>query len=225
MDQTIQVPDGYNGHTVECEAEPIAFTDNLVKLRVAGSYQIKWCTRKEWEQAKRDAELLAAAAEGLEIYNPQYCFTDGPALVQAKDLDVDVLQDWEAAYRLMIFYGRAPDGLWLSGPEVTTAEAQIEKILAELKRRNIRLQIGATEPSAVIYTPDGMKSIKDASMDDLRDWLEKYRRMRHVGRRPSGVLLTSDEKTFIYGQIRALEAEIRRRGVNPTTGAMAPWSG
>ena len=48
---TITLPDGYNGHTVECDATPIAEDGNMVKLRVTGSsYLITWVRRVDWEK-------------------------------------------------------------------------------------------------------------------------------------------------------------------------------
>ena len=50
---TITLPDGYNGHTVECDATPIAEDGNMVKLRVTGSsYLFTWVRREEWEAKK-----------------------------------------------------------------------------------------------------------------------------------------------------------------------------
>ena len=48
---TIKLPDGYNGHFVECEREPIEKDGDNYKLRVKGSYLIRWCTRQQWEEA------------------------------------------------------------------------------------------------------------------------------------------------------------------------------
>lgn len=48
---TIKLPDGYNGHVVECECEPIEKDGETYKLRVKGSYLIRWCTRQQWESA------------------------------------------------------------------------------------------------------------------------------------------------------------------------------
>ncbi len=50
---TITLPDGYNGHTVECDATPIAEDGNMVKLRVTGSsYLFTWVRRADWEAKK-----------------------------------------------------------------------------------------------------------------------------------------------------------------------------
>ena len=46
--ETITVPDGYNGHTVECEKKPIEITDTSVKLQVVNSYMIKYIDKNEW---------------------------------------------------------------------------------------------------------------------------------------------------------------------------------
>lgn len=54
---TIKLPDGYNGHIVECECEPIEKDGDAYKLRVKGSYLIKWCTRQQWESAMYDTYL------------------------------------------------------------------------------------------------------------------------------------------------------------------------
>jgi hypothetical protein len=53
---TIKLPDGYNGHFVECECEPIEKDGETYKLRVKGSpYLIKWCSRHQWEAAMWEA--------------------------------------------------------------------------------------------------------------------------------------------------------------------------
>ena len=53
---TIKLPDGYNGHVVECECEPIEKDGETYKLRVKGSsYLIKWCSREQWEAAMWEA--------------------------------------------------------------------------------------------------------------------------------------------------------------------------
>ena len=51
----ITLKDGYNGHTVECECEPIEKDGDTYKLRVKNSYMIKWCSRQEWESAMWEA--------------------------------------------------------------------------------------------------------------------------------------------------------------------------
>ena len=48
---TIKLSDGYNGNFVECECEPIEKDGDNYKLRVKGSYLIRWCTRQQWEIA------------------------------------------------------------------------------------------------------------------------------------------------------------------------------
>ena len=48
---TIKLPDGYNGDFVECECKPIEKDGDNYKLRVKGSYLIRWCTRQQWEAA------------------------------------------------------------------------------------------------------------------------------------------------------------------------------
>lgn len=47
--ETITLPDGYNGHTVECYAKPLEIGDDgLAKLRVVGStYLIKFIRADE----------------------------------------------------------------------------------------------------------------------------------------------------------------------------------
>ena len=52
---TIKLPDGYNDHVVECECEPIEKDGETYKLRVKGSYLIKWCSRQQWEAAMWEA--------------------------------------------------------------------------------------------------------------------------------------------------------------------------
>lgn len=59
--QTILLPDGYNGHTVECDAEPIERHGDVYKLRVTGSYLIRWITRQDWEAAMRAADLAESS--------------------------------------------------------------------------------------------------------------------------------------------------------------------
>lgn len=52
---TIKLPDGYNGRFVECDCEPIEKDGDNYKLRVKGSYLIRWCTRQQWESAMYEA--------------------------------------------------------------------------------------------------------------------------------------------------------------------------
>lgn len=52
---TIKLPDGYNGHIVECECEPIEKDGDNYKLRVKDSHLIKWCSRQQWESAMWEA--------------------------------------------------------------------------------------------------------------------------------------------------------------------------
>ena len=54
---TIVLPDGYNGHTVECDVMPIARQGDEYKLRVSGSYLIRWVSRQQWEAAIQAAGL------------------------------------------------------------------------------------------------------------------------------------------------------------------------
>lgn len=49
--ETIKLVDGYTGNIVECEIEPIEKDGDCYKLRVKDSYLIRWCTRKQWEDA------------------------------------------------------------------------------------------------------------------------------------------------------------------------------
>ena len=55
MYEAINLPDGYNGHFVECICEPIKKDGNVYKLQVKDSYLIKWCTRNQWEDAMWEA--------------------------------------------------------------------------------------------------------------------------------------------------------------------------
>ena len=50
---TITLPDGYNGHTVECDIYPVLDIDKTsVKLRVTGSdYLFRWCPIEDWIEA------------------------------------------------------------------------------------------------------------------------------------------------------------------------------
>ena len=66
---TIKLPDGYEGNFVECECEPIEKDGDQYKLRVKGSYLIRWCTRQQWETAMYDAyldEMQGAVAREYE---------------------------------------------------------------------------------------------------------------------------------------------------------------
>lgn len=55
--QTALFPDGYNGHKIECDLEPLMVWATTVKLRVTGSsYLFKWVFTHEWEKAKRKAQ-------------------------------------------------------------------------------------------------------------------------------------------------------------------------
>ncbi len=50
---TIELPDGYNGHTVICYREPLERDGNLVKLRVVGSTcLIRWARVSDLEVAQ-----------------------------------------------------------------------------------------------------------------------------------------------------------------------------
>ena len=52
--ETIQLPDGYNGHTVTCFAKPIYEGKSIVWLRVAEpgkEYMKRWAHRETWHQA------------------------------------------------------------------------------------------------------------------------------------------------------------------------------
>jgi hypothetical protein len=51
MTATISLPDGYAGHTVECEADPIESDQTCSKLRVAGSpYLFRWVRTSELQR-------------------------------------------------------------------------------------------------------------------------------------------------------------------------------
>ncbi len=56
--QTILLPDGYNGHVVECEIDPIEKDGEVYKLRVKGSSHLtKWCSRQQWEAYTKEIEV------------------------------------------------------------------------------------------------------------------------------------------------------------------------
>lgn len=54
---TIKLPDGYNGHFVECECEPIEKDGDNYKLRAKDTGFIRWCTRQQWENAMYEAYI------------------------------------------------------------------------------------------------------------------------------------------------------------------------
>jgi hypothetical protein len=57
----VTLPDGYNGHTVRCYAEPIERDGNLVKLRVAEpgkEYMIRWAHVSDVEKQAHVATVL-----------------------------------------------------------------------------------------------------------------------------------------------------------------------
>ena len=62
---TIKLPDGYEGNYVECECEPIERDGDNYKLRVKGSYLIRWCSRQQWESAMWEA-YTAEVERGIE---------------------------------------------------------------------------------------------------------------------------------------------------------------
>lgn len=65
MNEIIELPDGYNGHTALFYTAPLETDGNLLKLRVVGStYLFRWARKSEVETAKR---VLVA---GLEPYPP-----------------------------------------------------------------------------------------------------------------------------------------------------------
>ena len=56
---TIQLPDGYNGHTVTCFAKPIMEGKSIVWLQVAEpgkQYMRRWCHRETYERALREVQ-------------------------------------------------------------------------------------------------------------------------------------------------------------------------
>ncbi len=58
---TITLPDGYNGHTVECYRTPIETDGDLVKLRVVGSaYLFRWAYKDEIEDGPMFSEAEIA---------------------------------------------------------------------------------------------------------------------------------------------------------------------
>jgi len=51
--KTILLPDGYNGHMVECFTKILEETNNTVKLQVAEKgkeYMFKWCWKEEYKK-------------------------------------------------------------------------------------------------------------------------------------------------------------------------------
>ncbi len=69
---TITLPDGYNGHTVECDATPIEDDGNLLKLRVTGSpYLFRWVRRAEWEALTKETPT-ANPDEALRAWSNAY---------------------------------------------------------------------------------------------------------------------------------------------------------
>ena len=52
---TIILPDGYIGGTVECDCEPILIDGNQYKLKVKDKPYIKWCSKEQWQEAMTDA--------------------------------------------------------------------------------------------------------------------------------------------------------------------------
>lgn len=66
---TIQLPDGYNGHTVTCFAKPIMEGKSIVWLQVAEpgkQYMRRWCHRETYERALQAA--TQAQKEIAEAY-------------------------------------------------------------------------------------------------------------------------------------------------------------
>ena len=49
--QTAFFRDGYNGHKVECDLEPIETWATSVKLRVTGTHFSKWVYTRDWARA------------------------------------------------------------------------------------------------------------------------------------------------------------------------------
>jgi len=56
MTKTVTLPDGYNGHTVECLLDPIEQDGDMVKLQVKCSSMIKWVRISEWYPYYQQAE-------------------------------------------------------------------------------------------------------------------------------------------------------------------------
>lgn len=48
---TIQVPDGYNGHTVTCSAQPVFTGRSIVHLQTVGKRYTRWAHMETWLDA------------------------------------------------------------------------------------------------------------------------------------------------------------------------------
>lgn len=52
--KTITIPNGYNGHTIVCDAQPIAERPGVYTLRVHGSYMTMDISIAKWEKAVQE---------------------------------------------------------------------------------------------------------------------------------------------------------------------------
>ena len=67
---TIYLADGYNGHKLRFYAEPVSQDGDLVRVRCAEQGQghlLRWCSRKDWQNAILAA--LSAEAQALGLYD------------------------------------------------------------------------------------------------------------------------------------------------------------
>ena len=65
----IYLADGYNGHKLRFYAQPVSQDVGAVCVRCAEhgmAYMLKWCSRKDWQNAILDA--LSAEAQALGLY-------------------------------------------------------------------------------------------------------------------------------------------------------------
>ncbi len=69
---TITIPDGYNGDTVQCYLAPLDEDASSIKLRVAGSYLIKWVEKTRWNDAVRKAGISMNTSEKIATFREMF---------------------------------------------------------------------------------------------------------------------------------------------------------
>lgn len=66
MATNIFLQDGYNSDKVECLPDPVEENGNTLKLIAVNPPGIKWCSRKDWEEAMYNAFVIEAQELGIE---------------------------------------------------------------------------------------------------------------------------------------------------------------
>ena len=62
----IVLPDGYNGASVECDAEPLETDGTLAKLRVTGTCLVRWCRMEDIGKEKKKCTSTESSATTMD---------------------------------------------------------------------------------------------------------------------------------------------------------------